>query len=80
MVSCAQLATVPALGRCPAGATAAAFPEDGFDGPLDGTTSAGITWPAVNVPASRLDSLGVDAINVGTNGSVAGDRTGEDGA
>ena len=70
VVSCAQLATVPALGRCPAGATAAAFPEDGFDGPLSGTTSAGITWPAVNVPASRLDSLGVDAINVGTNGSV----------
>ena len=70
VVSCAQLATVPALGRCPAGATAAAFPEDGFDGPLDARTSAGITWPAVNVPASRLDSLGVDAINVGTNGSV----------
>ena len=70
VVSCAQLATVPALGRCPAGATAAAFPEDGFGGPLDAMTSAGITWPAVNVPASRLDSLGVDAINVGTNGSV----------
>ena len=70
VVSCAQLATVPALGRCPAGATAAAFPEDGFDGPLDGTTSAGITWPAVNVPAARLDTLAVDAINVGTNGSV----------
>ncbi len=70
VVSCAQLAAVPALGRCPAGATAAAFPEDGFDGPLDAGTSAGITWPAVNVPASRLDSLGVDAINVGTNGSV----------
>jgi hypothetical protein len=69
VVSCAQLATVPALGRCPAGATAAAFPEDGFAGPLDGRTSAGITWPAVNVPASRLDSLGVDAINVATNGS-----------
>ena len=69
VVSCAQLATVPALGRCPAGATAAAFPEDGFDGPLDARTSAGITWPAVNMPASRLDSLGVDAINVGTNGS-----------
>jgi hypothetical protein len=70
VVSCAQLATVPALGRCPAGATAVAFPEDGFDGPLDAMTSAGITWPAANVPASRLDSLGVDAINVGTNGSV----------
>jgi len=70
VVSCAQLATVPALGRCPAGATAAAFPEDGFNGPLDARTSAGITWPAVNVPASRLDRLGVDSINVGTNGSV----------
>jgi hypothetical protein len=70
LVSCAQLATVPALGRCPAGATAAAFPEDGFAGPLDAMTSAGITWPAVNVPASRLDTLGVDAINVGTNGSA----------
>jgi len=70
VVSCAQLAAVPALGRCPAGATAAAFPEDGFDGPLDASTSAGITWPAVSVAASRLDSLGVDAINVGTNGSV----------
>jgi hypothetical protein len=70
VVSCAQLATVPALGRCPAGATAAAFPEDGFAGPLDGTTSAGITWPAVNVPAARLDTLAVDAINVGTDGSM----------
>jgi hypothetical protein len=70
VISCAQLATVPALGRCPPGATAAAFPEDGFAGPLDGTTSDGITWPAVNVPAARLDSLAVEAINVGTNGSV----------
>ena len=71
VVSCAQLATVPALGRCPAGATAAAFPEDGFAGPLDATTSAGITWPAVNVPASRLGALRVDAIDVGTNGTVS---------
>jgi hypothetical protein len=70
VVSCAQLAAVPALGRCPAGATAAAFPEDGFDGPLFGVDVTGITWPAANVPAPRLDSLGVDAINVATNGSV----------
>jgi hypothetical protein len=70
VVSCAQLAAVPSLGRCPAGATVAAFPEDGFDGPLSGTTSAGITWPAANVPAARLPRLAVDAINVGTNGSV----------
>jgi len=70
VVSCAQLATVPALGRCPAGATAAAFPADGFAGPLYGVDASGITWPAANVRATRLDSLAVDAINVATNGTV----------
>ena len=70
VVSCAQLATVPALGRCPAGATAAAFPATGFSGPLLGLNkTAGITWPAANVPSSGLDRLGVDAINVATDGS-----------
>ena len=70
VVSCAQLATVPALGRCPAGAAAAAFPEDGFNGPLFGIDATAITWPAANIPARRLDSLGVDAINVATNGTA----------
>ena len=70
VVSCAQLATVPALGRCPAGAMAAAFPSDGFNGPLTGTDATTITWPAANLPATRLDTLGVDAINVGTDGSL----------
>jgi len=70
VVSCAQLATVPALGRCPAGATTAAFPSDGFNGPLFGTDATTIIWPAANVPATRLDALGVDAINVATNGTT----------
>jgi hypothetical protein len=70
VVSCARLAAVPALGRCPAGATAAAFPADGFGGPLFGTDATTIIWPAANVPASRLDTLGVDAINVGTDGAT----------
>ncbi|MGH3287268.1 MAG: FtsX-like permease family protein, partial [Streptosporangiaceae bacterium] len=72
-VSCAQLATVPALGRCPAGASAAEFPAGGFGvgGPLFGKDTSTITWPAANVPAARLDTLGVDAINVGTNGTTA---------
>ena len=70
VVSCAQLATVPALGRCPAGAATARFPSDGFNGPLFGTDATAITWPAANVPATRLDTLGVDAINVATNGST----------
>ena len=73
VVTCAQLAAVPAMGRCPAGATAAAFPAGAFgpDGVLGLTGTAGITWPAEDVPASRLDALGVDAIAVGTDGTTA---------
>jgi hypothetical protein len=73
VISCAQLAAVPALGRCPAGATAAAFPEGGFgvNGALFGVNTTEITWPAANVPAARLDTLGVDDINVGTNGTTS---------
>jgi hypothetical protein len=70
VVSCAQLATVPALGRCPAGAATAAFPSDGFNGLLFGRDATAITWPAANVPAARLGTLGVDAINVATNGTT----------
>jgi hypothetical protein len=71
VVSCEQLATMPALGRCPAGATAAAFPEDGFNGPLFGFWNlSSFVWPAVSIPATRLDGLGVDAVNVETDGSV----------
>ncbi|MGH3402175.1 MAG: FtsX-like permease family protein [Streptosporangiaceae bacterium] len=73
VVSCAQLAIVPALGRCPAGATTAAFPSDGISpsGPLFGIDATTITWPAANVPATRLDTLRVDAINVATDGRTA---------
>jgi hypothetical protein len=71
VVSCAQLAAIPALGRCPAGATTAAFPADGFNGPeFSGLDISTFTWPAANVPAAPLDTLGVDAINVATNGTV----------
>ncbi|HET6193734.1 MAG TPA: FtsX-like permease family protein [Trebonia sp.] len=73
LVSCAQLATVPVLGRCPAGATAAAFPADGFNGPLGytGTDFAAFTWPAAGLRGALLDTLGVDAIDVQTDGSTA---------
>jgi hypothetical protein len=37
---------------------------------LYGVDATGITWPAANVRATRLDSLAVDAINVATNGTV----------
>jgi len=72
VISCSQLATVPVLGRCPAGAVAAAFPAGAFgpNGVLNYTNTTGITWPAANVPASGIDSLGVAAIDVATDGSV----------
>ena len=52
VVSCAQLATVPALGRCPAGAIAAAFPAgaSGAYGPLDETDISGITYAGRECP------------------------------
>ncbi|HVT67640.1 MAG TPA: ABC transporter permease, partial [Trebonia sp.] len=70
-VSCAQLATIPALGRCPAGATAAALPEAGTLSTLNQGGGTPVTWPAVPITASRLDSLAADTVYVGTNGSTA---------
>jgi hypothetical protein len=69
-VSCAQLAAVPALGRCPAGATAAAFPLDLADVLFGRQDLSGFTWPAVNLRGTRLASFGVAVVNVGTDGSV----------
>ena len=71
VVSCAQLAAVPALGRCPAGATAAAFPEDGFGRPpvRHGPQPGSPGRPRTSRPRG-LTASAVDAINVATNGSV----------
>jgi len=67
LVSCAQLASIPSPGRCPAGAVAAILPADGVAGIA---SQAGITWPAADVSASQLDRLPVLAIHVATNGTV----------
>ena len=66
LVPCAQLASVPGLGRCPAGAAAAKVPAslpEAWNGPL-----AGFTWPAADVSAQRLDSLPLSSLEVATNG------------
>jgi hypothetical protein len=72
VASCAQLATVPGLGRCPAGATAAAIPAGVFgpNGFFGNQGISGLTWPAANIPAARLDALGVDTIGVETDGTT----------
>ena len=69
LISCAQLSRMPLLGRCPAGAQAAAIPSTGFLG-LDHSL-ASTTWPAVAISAQRLQRLPVQAIFVGTNGSTS---------
>jgi hypothetical protein len=68
LVSCSQLARAPALGRCPAGAAAVSFPEF-LDGSPPARTLESITWPAADVAASKLGGLGVDSINIATDGS-----------
>jgi hypothetical protein len=66
VVSCAQLAGVAGLGRCPAGAAAAKVPASLTD---VGGNLAEFTWPAADVPARRLDSLPLGSLDVATNGS-----------
>jgi hypothetical protein len=68
VVSCSQLARAPNLGRCPAGAAAVSFPEF-LDAAPPGKSLASITWPASDVPASRLSALGVGSIDIATDGS-----------
>jgi hypothetical protein len=68
VVSCAQLARVPALGRCPAGAVAAAFPRF-LDNAPPGQNLDRITWPAADVSGRQLAVLGVDGIDIATGGS-----------
>jgi hypothetical protein len=79
LIVCADLARIPALGRCPAGAAVAAIPWDGVGGGVTGDGRAGPrVWPAVAVPADRLPSLPVAALEVGTDGSrgaIEGART-----
>ena len=65
LVSCAQLDRIRSLGHCPAGATAALFPDTG----LFGTVSAATVWPAATV--RRLSGLSAQMIMVGTDGSTA---------
>ena len=66
VVSCRQLASVPGLGRCPAAAAAVKVAASLI---YIGGNLADFTWPAVDVPARRLDSLPLASLNVATNGS-----------
>jgi FtsX-like permease family len=69
LIGCAQLARLPALGRCAPGASVAEFDLQ----PL-GSTHQGFRsriWPAVALSAARLDRLPASGLLVGTDGSLA---------
>jgi len=67
VVSCAQLASVPGLGRCPARAAAVMVPATLNN--IGPENLAQVTWPAADIPAQRLDSLPLGSLDVATNGS-----------
>jgi hypothetical protein len=74
VVSCAQLASVPVLGRCPAGAQAAAFPvsslvDDASPILFARQSVRNVTWPSADVAGRSLNAAGLDIIAVATNGS-----------
>jgi len=68
VVSCAELAKVPAYGRCPAGAQVAAVVPWNIGGfrSLPDTT-----WPAVDISPQRLGTLGTQMLLVATDGPQA---------
>ncbi|MGI8760407.1 MAG: ABC transporter permease [Jatrophihabitantaceae bacterium] len=73
VVSCAQLAAIPALGRCPQGAHAVTISPD-YGGAIverSRATMANTTWPAARLTPSRVQRLPLDSIVVATDGSVA---------
>ena len=69
VVSCAQLAAVPVLGRCPSGAAAATvspgFGTPGFD------DHEGTVWPASTLSPASLAREPVAAVVVATDGSTS---------
>jgi hypothetical protein len=73
LISCADLARIPALGRCAPGATAAAVD---WMGPGEGVTSdasrtAAHVLPPVAIPVDTLTALPVAALDISTDGSRA---------
>ena len=71
VVSCAQLATTPALGRYATGADVAAVAMDlGFVKATKATSQTSKTvWPTAAIPVQQIRSLPVQMVAVATDGS-----------
>ena len=70
LISCAQLAGTPALGRCAAGAVVASITLN-LAGAATSRSQAATVWPAAAISAQRMQRLPVQTLVVGTNGSAA---------
>jgi hypothetical protein len=70
LVSCAQLAGTPALGRCAAGADVVSITLNP-GGAATSRSQAATVWPAAAISAQRMQRLPVQTLVVGTNGSAA---------
>ncbi|MEY2523335.1 MAG: hypothetical protein QOJ66_1900 [Ilumatobacteraceae bacterium] len=71
VVSCADLARTPVLGRCPPGAETVTINLFFHGGVIDSSVSTSdTTWPAANVSIASLANLPVITILVTTDGSV----------
>jgi hypothetical protein len=71
LVSCAQLARMPTLGRCAPGVAVATIPL-GFGsggGVAARPVGSASNWPDAHIPADRLASLPVEDLYVDTGGS-----------
>jgi hypothetical protein len=68
LVPCAQLARMPAVGRCRAGAAVAAITA--YIGETSGGASQVPVWPTASASLQRLAHLPVETVLVDTNGSL----------
>jgi hypothetical protein len=71
VVSCTDLTGVPALGHCPPDASTVAITPDYGGGALNRSPMPDTTWPISDIPVEQLNSMPVESIVVGTNGSTA---------
>lgn len=69
VVSCAELAGVPAFGHCPPGAATVLISPDYGYGLGSRSAMPERTWPPADVSVTRLQHLPVDTVAVGTDGS-----------
>jgi hypothetical protein len=73
LISCADLAGIPALGRCQPGSTSAVVPVTGPDAGVTshGRALANRAYRPAAIPGDRLAALPVATLDVRTDGSVA---------